>query len=184
MLLWHWPFLAFARNWYGADLTFVQVTAVNGLALFASVLSWRYVEQPLLDHTVNSLPFLKLGTAAMITGCGLAAVIFVGQGLPGRFPSRALQLFAASNDFNPERHKCHSDDGNKISYKENCTFREWRRTRRFGAIVMVLNWPPLLGRFEGEGRSVMEITSSACPPTLDYISDIRKSFRYHNDERK
>jgi peptidoglycan/LPS O-acetylase OafA/YrhL len=66
LLLWHWPFLAFARNWYGADLTFVQVTAVNGLALFASVHSWRYVEQPLLDHTVNSLPFLKLGTAAAV----------------------------------------------------------------------------------------------------------------------
>jgi len=50
---------------------------------------------------------------------------------------------------------------------------------------MVLELAVALGkRFEGEGRSVMEITSSACPPTLDYISDIRKSFRYHNDERK
>jgi len=79
LLLWHWPFLAFARNWYGADLTFVQVNGRQWFGTFRLGPSWRYVEQPLLDHTVNSLPFLKLGTAAMITGCGLAAVIFVGQ---------------------------------------------------------------------------------------------------------
>jgi hypothetical protein len=179
LYLWHWPFLAFARNWYGADLTLAQITAVDGLAIFVSFLSWRYVEQPLLDHKINSLPFLKLGAAAMIAGCGFAAVIFVGHGLPGRFPSRSLQLFAASNDFNPKRYKCHDDDGNMISYKENCTFGApgvapdtavWGDSH--GAELAVA----LGKRFEGEGRGVMEITSSACPPVLNYISNFRKSW--------
>jgi SGNH domain (fused to AT3 domains) len=72
-----------------------------------------------------------------------------------------------------------------ISYKENCTFGApgvapdtavWGDSH--GAELAVA----LGKRFEGEGRGVMEITSSACPPALNYISNFRKSCPSHNDE--
>lgn len=181
LYLWHWPLLAFGRHAMQGELTLLESAPLILLAIAAATLSWVFVEQPFLRQT--RWPVLKLGGAAMAAGAASAAALFVVDGLPQRFPPEANRLFAAAEDFNRLRDACHAGDDERIPYDRNCLLGT-------GAPVAAV-WgdshgaelaAALAERAARHGASVMQITSSACPPALDYTLPDRPYCLAHNAE--
>jgi peptidoglycan/LPS O-acetylase OafA/YrhL len=181
LYLWHWPLLAFGRHAMQGELTLVQSAVLILAAIIAATLSWRFVERPFLRQT--GWPVLRLGGAAMTAGAAATAFLFALNGLPQRFPSEVNRLFAAAEDFNRLRDACHAGDDERIRYDRNCLLGA-------GAPVAAV-WgdshgaelaTALAERAARHGASVMQITSSACPPALDYTLPDRPHCIAHNAE--
>jgi hypothetical protein len=109
----------------------------------------------------------------------------LSHGFPQRFSPASQALFSAEEDFNHRRTECHSDNTAPIRYENNCIFGTQ------GAIPDVAVWGDSHGaelvvslgeRLKKEGRAVMEITASSCPPVLKYKVRDRPYCEEHNDQ--
>jgi hypothetical protein len=119
----------------------------------------------------------------MMVTAGVAGAIFLSDGAPQRFSPQALQLFAAKDDHNQQRARCHSNEWMTIDYKDNCVFGApgvepvaavWGDSA--GAELVVA-----LGEAAAERRqAVMQITSSGCPPSIDYQLQDQRLCISHN----
>jgi len=171
LYLWHWPILAFARHFLGRAPEPWPAALLVGVAIVAAAASWRFVEQPVLRSSMSRTRAFGLAGAAMALVSLAALGIRSAEGLPGRFTPAAQALFSAAGDYNHHRHLCHSDIDRPIAYAQNCVFGKphapptiavWGDSA--GAELVVA-----LGEMLGaRGQAVMQITSSACPPALDY----------------
>jgi hypothetical protein len=171
LYLWHWPLLAFARNLFGLDLSVLQAGSAAALSVILARLSYRFVERPFLDARSDALPYLLVGATSVAALSLIGAAVAVLHGLPQRYAPEAAAMYEASFEFNPRRAQCHNEHAPVRTYAANCVFGAtgvapdvavWGDSH--GAELAVA-----LGRRAGEvGRSVMEITSSACPPSLGY----------------
>jgi hypothetical protein len=93
LYLWHWPLLVFAKYRNIAPLSPWQTTVVIVATVALSVLSWKYVEQPLRKRaTSSSLPVLMAGAAAMACAVIVAGTLVWSHGWPGRIPSAVLAI--------------------------------------------------------------------------------------------
>jgi peptidoglycan/LPS O-acetylase OafA/YrhL len=103
LYLWHWPFLAFGRHFFRAELTPVQIAVLLLGALAAAMMSWLWIERPFLKRA-RPLPVLRLGGTIMASGAAAAgAVLAGGQSLVrGRrrlqSPARALSQWRSRCD--------------------------------------------------------------------------------------
>lgn len=183
LYLWHWPILAYGRILYGPDLPFSLAAAAIVLAFGLSVATYRFIEQPFHRLGTAQFPFLRAGGAAMLLGCVAMAPVIRAQGFPSRFTPESLALFAALDDHNPKRASCHNDNGKPMSYADNCVFGSEADDR------LLVVWGDshgaelayALGQRSAEiGENVMEITSSSCPPALDYAPAARPHCVRHN----
>jgi peptidoglycan/LPS O-acetylase OafA/YrhL len=183
LYLWHWPALALARNFFGGELGSYLSVMVLLLAVLASVISFKYVEQPLLRKRWSKLPYLRIAAVTMVVFPLLAIPGVLSHGFPQRFSPASLALFSASEDFNQRRTDCHGDHATPIPYKNNCIFgvqgglpdvAVWGDSH--GAELVV----PMGERLNREGRAVMQITASACPPALNYKVKDRPRCQEHN----
>jgi peptidoglycan/LPS O-acetylase OafA/YrhL len=100
LYLWHWPLYVFvlyaAPQWLSPAGKVLLVLASAGIA----ALSWRYVERPFRGKSgVLTRPrlFAAAGVAASFIVAS-AAVIFVLNGLPQRFPADINRLLADGDD--------------------------------------------------------------------------------------
>jgi peptidoglycan/LPS O-acetylase OafA/YrhL len=172
LYLWHWPILAFMRNVYSMDLSLVQSVTAIVFALAAASVSYYFIEQPFLGEKGRRLPYISLGVASIAAFCVAAGLIYDHQGFPGRFSPAVRELFAAATDFNGRRNACHYDNNSgSVPYSKNCSFGA--QTAKPDAAVWADSHGAELVAVLGERaktrrRSVMEITSSACPPALNY----------------
>ena len=185
LYLWHWPILVYARHIFGGELDWIQASVAVTLAVAAAALSYRYVEQPFLAKSRRHLPALRIGGAAIGGFASLGLAVFLLHGLDARFSPRELAMFAFSGDINTRRLACHNDSADLRAYADNCTFGA------AGAKPDVAVWGDSHGaelavalgrRAEPLGRSVMEITSSACPPALGF-SSIRRPWCAAQNQR-
>jgi peptidoglycan/LPS O-acetylase OafA/YrhL len=181
LYLWHWPLLAFARNLFGFDFTPVIAGSAAVLAVLFAWLSYRFVERPFLDRRADGLPYLALGvtviTLVSLTGGG----VFLLHGLPSRFSPQALEMFAARGDFNPRRGECHTND--HIPYDRTCIFGDAEAPPDLAiwADSHGAELPVVLGeRALRAGRSLLQITASACPPAIGFPAKDRPSCLDHN----
>lgn len=183
LYLWHWPILAFLRLRHGEHLP-VEIAGAGLIAsLVAGYLSYRYIEQPFLAPARKTLPYLQIGAGLI---AGMAAVAFFvnrSGGVPMRFTPEVLARFAAADDVNPERPTCHNNGGPAVAYASTCVFG----ARAIPADTVV--WADshgaelayVLGEVAGQHRrSLRQITSSACPPALDYAPKDRPHCRAGN----
>ena len=179
LYLWHWPILAYIRNLYTIELNFTQATAGIFASMLVATLSYKLIEQPFLRERLRRLPYLMIALADIAAFSFVGILFYSLHGLPWRFSPQAQILFAASEDYNHRREDCHySGIGKPKPYNENCTFgidgvkpdiAVWGDSH--GAELVVA----LGDRAKAAGRSVMEITSSACPPAMDYSVPDRKT---------
>lgn len=176
LYLWHWPILVFYRFWSGEEFGYAHAALAVCLALVAAYASYNFIERPVLKAPLRDLPFLGLGATMIAVFAALGSVIFLLQGMPSRFGPQTQVLFGFADDFNPRRHECHNDRPPVKSFTRNCIFGAaatapdlavWGDSH--GAELVVA----LGKRAAQSGRSVMEITSSACPPSLQYVSKER-----------
>lgn len=185
LYLWHWPILVLARHYVVGELNMLTSTACVGAATIFAILSWRFIEKPILEKGREKLPCLRIGAVMMAATSILCIVIINMQGMPKRFYPSTSAIFAASEDYNKFRSYCHSGDQTPIPYDNNCTFGAK------GSSPDVAIWGDSHGaelsvavgdRLRREGRSVMEITASACPPATDYSLRERPFCTDHNRE--
>lgn len=184
LYLWHWPLLSFARIYLFDEVTPVQTALAVFLAFVMAVVSWRFVERPFRTPLERRTIVFAPAVALMAGGLALSTVMILGVGLPQRFPQEARRLFQFSQDFNPRRTECHAEGRRIIPYTENCFYGD------AAAPSVVAVWGDshgaelslALGEAVGNGRSVMQITSSACPPAMGFRSARRPQCAAHNRE--
>jgi peptidoglycan/LPS O-acetylase OafA/YrhL len=94
LYLWHWPLLAFAEYEFGAMLTFSHRFALIGLAILLSVLTYRYVEQPVRQASL--FPSRRRVFAASLIALAICGVVShaveLTAGMPGRLPASVQAL--------------------------------------------------------------------------------------------
>ncbi|MDH7974956.1 acyltransferase family protein [Sphingomonas sp. AR_OL41] len=170
--LWHWPVLAFLRNVIQNDLPPVIAGSALVLSALIAIVSYHAVERPFLSTRNRSLPHFKLGAVAILVMVAICGSVIWFRGLPERFSPSARTFFAGSEDTNKRRDSCHYDGGVRlVPYAASC---------KFGATGVepdVAVWGDSHGveltaylgeKAAREGRSVRELTSSACPPALNF----------------
>jgi peptidoglycan/LPS O-acetylase OafA/YrhL len=185
LYLWHWPILVFAQHCFVGKLSSLTKAACLGTAVVASALSLHFIERPFLDKRRESLPYLRIGLGMVVCASLLCLAVLFSRGVPQRFSPGTRAIFAASDDYNHRRAECHSSDRSPIPYDKNCIFGA------AGASPDIAVWGDSHGaelvvalgeRLAREGRSAMEITSSACPPATNFNATKRPNCRAHNDE--
>ncbi len=166
LYLWHWPLLVFARFLF-PDSDWALAGAVV-LALGAAWLSYRYVEQPFLR---GPGPMWKIAAVCMVPTMALCLPIYYLNGLPQRFSAQERSYLDASNDFNPDRKKCHMASDRPKTYAQDCVYGAP------GVKPSVAVWSDSMGaeltrelgtRLTAKGMSLRAITMSGCPATLNH----------------
>jgi hypothetical protein len=162
LYLWHWPALVFTRLYLNRELATVEAVGVLLAAFAASVLSWRFVEQPIRSRRGlwrgmrASLPLAALGAA---TFAAVAALLLIAGGLPQRMPAdvRAVAAEAAAPRSGAW---CSPGDTSGLC-------------RHGGFAAEAVLWgdsharalaPGLLSFVEARHMSLRQYTRSACPP--------------------
>ena len=172
LYLWHWPLLVFARIVLGEAwwIALAVVIAAFGLA----ALSRRYIEQPFLEKRPRRL-WLWAGSA-MTVSIVSALLIFNARGLPQRFNAAEQAAFVATDDFSPDRKRCHIAQNARRAYRDTCVL---------GTAASVAVWGDSEGvelarALADQGAGVRQITASACPPSVGYTIAYNRACRAHN----
>jgi hypothetical protein len=110
-------------------------------------------------------------------------VVVADAGVPQRFSPAELNLFSYSKHYNPRRTECHSERDLEIAYTDDCVYGA------AGAAPSVAVWGDSYGAelvvglgemAKARGESVLQVTSSACPPSVNYSTDYRPHCGAHN----
>lgn len=127
LYLWHWPVLVYARQYAAfrnGPLTPLVLVGLAGLTLLLSVLSWRFIEQPIRQRRGqwSNRYFIYGSGAASLAMLAFTAVIVVHHGLPERFPAYVQRAFPAVSLDTP-RPECFRDThSSKQAKEEFCAF--------------------------------------------------------------
>ena len=108
LYLWHWPLLVFLRHYLARPLTNTEAGIVVVVSLLASILSWKFVEQPFRVRAIGaSRPalFSIVGAVAAVV-LVLGAVEIAGHGLPQRLSPQAREYASGITDRDRELAKC------------------------------------------------------------------------------
>jgi peptidoglycan/LPS O-acetylase OafA/YrhL len=87
LYLWHWPIMAYLRDFGGHDDRNGMVAAIL-VTVGLSILSWCFVEEPVRRgfRGVTTSRILALGAGASLSIIAMASLIVVTGGLPSRLP--------------------------------------------------------------------------------------------------
>jgi peptidoglycan/LPS O-acetylase OafA/YrhL len=186
--LWHWPVLVFARHLSGADaLGAAETAAAVALSVLLAVPTLALVEEP-CRRAARTRPRRSLAGAAAAS----AALVAVGAhavgsgGWPGRIPPEvAARYDAERRDRSPDLERCHGHDARPIPFAEKCRYGPP------GADPEAAIWGDShageVGRALGdalasEGRSLLYVSYSSCPPALGLFGSSRPACSRHNAE--
>lgn len=162
LYLWHWPLLVYGHMAFGlsAGVTAAAILLAFGLAW----LSRRYVEEPWLREKTPPVWWPALAaTAASILVC---VVIYNLNGLPQRFDAPERALFAAVEDHNTDRDRCHKRSNGELPYEKTCVYGD--RTVSPSVAIwsdsLGAELAPVLGEaLAGRNQALRSITASGCP---------------------
>ena len=109
MYLWHWPILTLL-HYLAIELFLLLQLAVIGLTYVLSILSWKYVEQPLRYSDMQDFKSISM-RLFVVPGSLLIGLSLVGislGGFPDKFPPDVLRMEAALTS-HPEEYRrgCH-----------------------------------------------------------------------------
>ncbi|WP_417690110.1 acyltransferase family protein [Roseibium sp.] len=186
LYLWHWPVLAYLRiTIQPGHLSPVMTLSAMALSVLLAVASYRLVEQTFSHYRLTALPFLRLGVAGMLATCLMAGGVWQKKGFPTRFSPEALQMFSGSDNFSPDRKRCHREPGQVRSYGETCVLGAADIAPR--VVVWGDSHGVELSRALGDvlgrvGRSVRQVTASACPPSVGIRFPDRPDCEQVNEE--
>jgi hypothetical protein len=171
LYLWHWPVFVLARSALLHEPAVWQQLLLIAFAIALATLSWRFVEQPFLKRG-HTRRVLLTAAAAMAAGAAGIFPIIHSDGAPARFNRAALQLFAAEDDYSPYRWTCHDFLTNEVrAYEETCVLGAPRSTPHLAVWADshgVELSDALANRLAPNGQSLLQLTASGCPPSLDY----------------
>lgn len=87
--LWHWPLLALVRILYDGTPPRAASLLTVAAALAVAALSYSFIEQPFRRSTRPPIPLLMRYAAVSLVLLAACAAIWLGHGLPRRFPALA-----------------------------------------------------------------------------------------------
>lgn len=93
LYLWHWPLLVFVKHVVGEELSISVRVCICLISIALASINWRFIEYPFRSKArVTDLHFfLFLGTAVVLQGAMVAAVLF-SKGLSKRFDPHIVAL--------------------------------------------------------------------------------------------
>ncbi len=175
MYILHWPFILFAQYWAIEPLGLVSRLTVLAVMVAVSWLSWRYIEQPFRKIATMDVKARQIGILSIAASTVLIVVatnwIIAEKGFAGRQSVQVAAALAGEKDFSPDRKRCHSHEMiGPIPAEKACTL---------GAktVPNIAVWSDshgvelanVLGAdLKPKGRSVLQLSSSNCPPALNY----------------
>ena len=167
LYLWHWPLLVLTSYWLARPLTIWETTTLVVIAMALAALSWKFVEQPFRDKS-----FLSQRTIYGLSIVCIAAFVALGlagdysKGLPARMPVAVRRLAAAATDISPKRKQCH---GAKPGTAGCALGADVRPTIAVWSDSHGVELSFALGEIaKASNRSVLQLSSSGCPPTLNF----------------
>lgn len=168
LYLWHWPFIVFVEYVTDRMLDGPLRLCVILSAFGAAWLSWRFVELPFRDrHRISARRIFALTGVTMTLLVGLSAGLMSAGAWPSRFSPAVLDQIAGRNDISPERDRCHDSFVRKAV---PCVLGAAvvPQTMLWGDSHGVELAYALSERLERSGASLVQRTSSSCPPVLGY----------------
>ena len=127
LYLWHWPVLVYGRQYLSSpenSLRFGWASFFLILTLALSILTWKFVEQPIRQRR-DLWGNKQVAYGSGVTAFGLfvfAAIVVAKQGLPERFPPYVQRAFTAVSIDTP-RPDCFRDTASKKKSEEQfCSF--------------------------------------------------------------
>ncbi len=108
LYLWHWPILAFSRQWLGTThLPGAWSLACIITSVILAAISWQFVERPFRSKTTFSREgvFLFSGVGAVVLVC-LGVPVLAAGGMPHRFSPPVLDALAGAQDMEEDRRGC------------------------------------------------------------------------------
>jgi len=184
LYLWHWPLIVYSEYVLIQKLAGWGTIAAIVASLVLAALSWRYVERPFRVKGLVSRRWIFGGAA--VAAAALVAVSLTGlsaNGWPGRFPGEVVRLEGFVNAYSPRRSDCHRGEGKVIPFDESCvygaggtpTYAVWGDSH---AVELTYALGEIARR---HGRSLLQLSYSACPPALGVEIRIRPKCREFND---
>jgi peptidoglycan/LPS O-acetylase OafA/YrhL len=183
LYLWHWPMLVLVRHWELGEPTPWQAGAAVAASVLLAWASLKWVETPVRRASHTDRRLLLGGAACILVTFGLAWVLVERTWWVRPVDARAQALLEGARDSNPHRSRCHGRFDYVIPYEERCRFGElssptdtvvWGDSH--GA-ELALEMGEAAGKV---GRSVAQITSSACPPAIGFEEPTRPRCSAHN----
>jgi len=168
LYLWHWPLIVFTEYATDRPLSGATQIAVIAVSLAIAWLSWRFVEQPFRDSArMPPRTIFRLTGAAIALLCALSLALLAMGPWPSRFAPAVLAQIAGRNDISPDRKRCHD------------SFMRSAQPCVLGAPVRpdAMLWGDSHGvelahvlaqQARARGQSLVERTTSSCPPVLAY----------------
>ncbi|HEV8391445.1 MAG TPA: acyltransferase family protein [Dongiaceae bacterium] len=185
LYLWHWPIIVFSEYYLVQKLTGWGTVCAVVISIVIAALSWRYVERPF--RVKGLIPRRRIFQGAAAAMAGMAVVSLAGiasNGWASRFPDEVLRLEGYADAYNPRRGQCHREEDKVIPFKDSCvygaktvpTYAVWGDSH---AVELVYALGEIAAR---HNESVMQLTYSACPPSLGMDIRIRPNCRDYNDK--
>lgn len=181
----HWPIIAFVNYYVDGRLSAFSYAALILLAVGASHLSWKYIEQPF-----RGISYDQAKSAFVKTGFGIAAfsvlavVVIASNGFPQRYPGFIEQKIDGVEDWG----------GNACFHQNPTTLEAWDPVlckRTAGSTGNVLLWgdsfaahyiPGFITNAAALDKNTFQYTFAGCPPILAYYSLARPACTQFNKD--
>lgn len=185
--MWHWPIIVFHGLLLGFPMDAAGKWWLVALSLLAGFASW-YVIEGATRGRLSGMPARR--TAAVSMALFAPVVAFAGYGVvsggvPERVAPEVVKMEQYRKDFSPHRLRCHQDDDNRREYNGACvlgTADTSPDTVVWGDSHGVEIAAALGERLAEEGRSLRQVTYSACPPAKGVEQPNRRFCVPHNDQ--
>lgn len=183
LYLWHWPIIVFLEYYLLEKLSGITSLAAIIASLIIAALSWRYIEQPFREKNVFSSRQVFTWSAV---GMGLLFIFgisgIIANGLPYRFPQEVVRLAGFADDYSPRRAECHRDEKKNIPFDKSCVYGA-KVTPQYAlwGDSHAVEMSYALGELaEKHNKSIIQISSSFCPPALGVKIKERPECREYN----
>lgn len=171
LYMWHWPIIVFTKYYLLRSLVGWESVAVIVASVVLATFSWHFVERPFRTKGVVSRRTIFASAAAAMS---LASVVALAghftHGWVGRFPPAVRQIAEASQDFSPLRQKCHSTETYDVPPEKSCVYgAHVEPTYAIWGDSHAVELAYALGELAAaHNLALVQLSSSACPPTIGY----------------
>jgi hypothetical protein len=150
-----------------------------------ATLSWRYVERPF--RVKGLIPRRRIFQGAGVAMASMVLVSIAGvtsNGWASRFGAEVARLESFADAYSPRRNQCHRDELKMIAVDKSCvygavtppTYAVWGDSH---GVELTYALGEIARR---HGKSLMQFTYSACPPSLGLDVRYRSHCRGYNDQ--
>lgn len=171
LYLWHWPVYVFVAYYFSGELSLSIYAAALVLIFLLSIVSWRFIEQPVRSLKSSPNRIFSYAAVGSILIAGVGLLIWRTDGMPNRLSGQIGLVAGAADDFIQSGGTCLDADNTSMPGLEYCRIGVQKDDPQF------LIWGDSHGRAMRDGadqlatelgRSGLLIWSGGCMPAFDY----------------